>query len=135
MDKNGKNNETCQTKFLGEPTQNKNVEHPLEYHIMDAKIHGKQQKPTITKQIMSPSQKVTIENPRWHEKSREIRKLANILQWHKNDRTTGSMQLQKNKRRNLHCKHSTTKSKTNNTVRNQIQTTGRTHKRHIHTGN
>ena len=22
MDKNGKNNETCQTKFLGEPTQN-----------------------------------------------------------------------------------------------------------------
>ena len=52
---------------------------------MGTKIHGRQQKPTVIKQIMSPSQKVTIQNPQWQEKSWEIRKLAIILHWHKND--------------------------------------------------
>ena len=52
---------------------------------MDAKINGRQQKSIAIKQIMSQSQKVSIQNPKWQEKSWEIRKLANILQWHKND--------------------------------------------------
>ena len=34
---------------------------------------------------MSPSNKITKQNAQWQEKFWEIRKLANILQWHNND--------------------------------------------------
>jgi hypothetical protein len=32
-----------------------------------------------------PSTNITIQNPKWQEKSWEIRKLINELQWQKND--------------------------------------------------
>jgi hypothetical protein len=34
---------------------------------------------------------ITIETPQWQEKSREIRKLTNILQWHNNDAHTHNL--------------------------------------------
>ena len=65
--------------FLKEETN------PLNYHIMNTEICGKQRKHESIKQILMPKEQMCIQNPIWQEKSWEIRKLANILQWHKDD--------------------------------------------------
>ena len=52
---------------------------------MDTEICKKQNKYESIKQILMPKSNMSIQNPKWQEKSWEIRKLANILQWHKDD--------------------------------------------------
>ena len=56
----------------------KNVKNILDYHIMDADLHGRN-KPETIKQILMPRSTVSILNPIWQEKSWETRKLVNKL--------------------------------------------------------
>jgi hypothetical protein len=75
-------------KTIRKTFYNKTVENSLDHHILYAKIPGNKQKPPKINQIMMPSNKITIQNPLWQEKSCELRKLSNVLQWHKNDTHT-----------------------------------------------
>jgi hypothetical protein len=66
-------------------TIRKTIENPLDLHIMDVEIPVSKQQPTKINKIMMPCTNIIIQNLKWQEKSWEIRKLANVLQWHKND--------------------------------------------------
>ena len=92
---------------------NKTIDNPLEYHITDAKIPGKQQKPTKIKDIMSSGNKITIQNAQLQEKSWEIT----------GQHTTMAQKLPTHPQSRWRSKHRKTKSKANNTEHSRIKTT------------